>query len=62
VIRTPLSLPGRTVIFDYGEVISLSQSPADRAVIMSLAGVGDDTAGERFWTAYYAHRDGLDQG
>jgi putative hydrolase of the HAD superfamily len=62
VIRTPLSLPGRTVIFDYGEVISLSQSPADRAVIMSLAGVGDGAAGERFWTAYYAHRDGLDQG
>jgi putative hydrolase of the HAD superfamily len=62
VIRTPLSLPGRTVIFDYGEVISLSQSEADRAVIASLAGAGDDAAGERFWAAYSAHRDGLDQG
>jgi len=66
VIRTPLSLPSRTVIFDYGEVISLSQSPADRAVIASLAGVGDGAgdgaAGERFWTAYSAHRDGLDEG
>ena len=58
----PLSLPGRTVIFDYGEVISLTQSPTDRAVIESLAGVGDGAAGEKFWAAYFAHRDGLDQG
>jgi len=50
------------VIFDYGEVISLSQSQADRAVIARLAGAGDDAAAERFWTAYSAHRDGLDQG
>jgi putative hydrolase of the HAD superfamily len=50
------------VIFDYGEVISLSQSQADRAVIASLAGAGDHAAAERFWTAYSAHRDGLDQG
>jgi putative hydrolase of the HAD superfamily len=62
VIRTPLSLPGRTVIFDYGEVISLTQSPADRAVIENLAGVGGGAASERFWAAYFAHRDGLDQG
>ena len=58
--RTPLSLPCRTVIFDYGEVISLAPSAADRAVITRLAGVnGDD---QPFWTAYFAHRDGLDQG
>jgi putative hydrolase of the HAD superfamily len=50
------------VIFDYGEVISLAQSQADRAVIASLAGAGDRAAAERFWTAYSAHRDGLDQG
>ncbi len=50
------------MIFDYGEVISLSQSQADRAVIASLAGAGDHAAAERFWTAYSAHRDGLDQG
>ena len=66
VIREPLSLPGRTVIFDYGEVISLSQSPGDRAVLERLAGVSDGTGGgaasERFWAAYFAHRDGLDQG
>jgi putative hydrolase of the HAD superfamily len=60
VTRAPLSLPGRTVIFDYGEVISLTPTPADRAVIARLAGVnGDDGP---FWAAYFAHRDGLDQG
>jgi len=58
VSRAPISLPGRTVIFDYGEVISLSQSAADREAIRALAGV----AAEPFWAAYYAHRDGLDQG
>jgi len=65
VTSTPLSLPGRTVIFDYGEVISLPQSPADRAVLAGLAGVAEDGLGgtaERFWAAYFAHRDGLDQG
>ena len=56
--RTPISLPGRTVIFDYGEVISLSQSAADREVMRTLAGVD----AEPFWRAYFAHRDGLDQG
>jgi len=58
VTRAPISLPGRTVIFDYGEVISLPQSPADREVTRSLAGVD----AEPFWRAYFAHRDGLDQG
>ena len=58
--RSPISLPGRTVIFDYGEVISLNQSAADRAVIERLAGVNGDAG--KFWRAYSAHRDGLDQG
>jgi putative hydrolase of the HAD superfamily len=58
VTRAPLSLPGRTVIFDYGEVISFTPSPADREVIRALAGVDS----EPFWRAYFAHRDGLDQG
>lgn len=58
--RAPISLPGRTVIFDYGEVISLAQSAADREVIAGLAGVSHDS--EPFWRAYFAHRDGLDQG
>lgn len=56
--RAPISLPGRTVIFDYGEVISFTPSPADREVIRALAEVD----GEPFWRAYFAHRDGLDQG
>jgi putative hydrolase of the HAD superfamily len=60
VTRAPISLPGRTVIFDYGEVISLRQSAADRAAIERLAGVDGDA--EKFWRAYSAHRDGLDQG
>jgi putative hydrolase of the HAD superfamily len=60
VTRAPISLPGRTVIFDYGEVISLPQSAADRAVIARLAGVGPDH--EAFWRAYDAHRDVLDLG
>jgi putative hydrolase of the HAD superfamily len=60
VTRAPISLPGRTVIFDYGEVISFSQSAADRAAIEGLAGVDGDPG--KFWRAYSAHRDGLDQG
>jgi putative hydrolase of the HAD superfamily len=60
VTHAPISLPGRTVIFDYGEVISLTPSPADREMLVGLAGVSHDS--ERFWLAYSAHRDGLDQG
>ena len=48
------------MIFDYGEVISLAPSAADREVIAGLAGFGCDS--EPFWRAYFAHRDGLDQG
>jgi putative hydrolase of the HAD superfamily len=60
VTRAPISLSGRTVIFDYGEVVSLTPSAADREVIAGLAGAGLDS--EPFWRAYFAHRDGLDQG
>jgi len=60
VTRAPISLPGRTVIVDYGEVISLAPSAADREVITGLAGVSGDSG--PFWRAYFAHRDGLDQG
>jgi putative hydrolase of the HAD superfamily len=60
VTRAPISLTGRTVIFDYGEVISLAPSAADRDVITRLAGVAADS--EPFWRSYSAHRDGLDQG
>ena len=58
--RAPISLPGRTVIFDYGGVISLPQSAADLDVIADLAGVDRDS--EPFWRAYYARRADLDQG
>jgi putative hydrolase of the HAD superfamily len=60
VTRAPLSLPGRVVIFDYGEVISLVPTSADREVIERLADVGDRAPA--FWKAYFTHRDGLDQG
>jgi putative hydrolase of the HAD superfamily len=53
-----LSLAPKTVIFDYGDVISLGQSAADRAVIEKLAGVDP----EGFWASYHAHRLELDLG
>ncbi len=53
-----LSIPGRTVVFDYGEVISRSPSEADRAALLTVSGC----AAEPFWEAYWRHRDGLDQG
>jgi len=59
VTRTPISIPGRTLVFDYGEVISLTPSEADRRVIEQLAG---DVDREAFWAGYWRHRDGLDQG
>jgi len=60
VTRASISLPGRTVIFDYGGVISLPQAAADLDVIARLAGIGLDS--EPFWRAYYAYRADLDQG
>lgn len=54
-----LSIPNRVVVFDYGEVISLSPNEADRAVVLSLAGEVDADA---FWASYWQHRDDLDQG
>lgn len=53
-----LSIKDRVVVFDYGEVISLSPSEADRAVLVATAGVPE----EPFWAAYWAHRHDLDQG
>jgi putative hydrolase of the HAD superfamily len=53
-----LSIPGRVVVFDYGEVISLSQPERDRAELLSAAGV----SGDLFWPSYWAHRDELDSG
>lgn len=53
-----IRIPGTVVVFDYGEVISVAPSEADRAVLTEIAG-GD---AEVFWPAYWRHRDALDQG
>lgn len=53
-----IDIPGRVVVFDYGEVISHSPSEADRAALLAIAGC----EAEPFWTAYWRHRDGLDKG
>lgn len=53
-----LDIPGRVVVFDYGEVISRSQSAADRAALVAVAGCAD----AQFWPAYWAYRDELDHG
>jgi putative hydrolase of the HAD superfamily len=58
VLDVSISLPGRVVVFDYGEVISFSQSDEDRQRLVAAAGVPADG----FWAAYGAERDDLDQG
>jgi putative hydrolase of the HAD superfamily len=58
VLVVTIALPGRVVVFDYGEVISISPSREDRAVLETIAGV----APEVFWPAYDAHRDEFDGG
>jgi putative hydrolase of the HAD superfamily len=54
----PISLPGKVVVFDYGEVISYSPSEADRQALLSIARVPEDA----FWPPYWSHRDALDAG
>lgn len=54
----PLKIPGRVIVFDYGEVLSRSQSEHDRLDILEMAGAESAT----FWPAYWKHRDELDQG
>lgn len=53
-----ISIPGRVVVFDYGEVISRSPSEADRAALVALSGIEEDA----FWETYWRHREALDQG
>lgn len=58
-----ISIPGRVVVFDYGEVISEAPNIAERRALLELAGVTPGTADETgFWRAYDRHRDALDQG
>lgn len=53
-----LNIPGRVVVFDYGEVLSMSPSDLDRRAILDTAEAEDAT----FWPAYWAHRGELDHG
>lgn len=53
-----ITIPGKVIVFDYGEVISVTPSEADRAALVELAG-GE---AEVFWPAYWRHRNALDQG
>lgn len=53
-----ITIPGRVVVFDYGEVISVTPTEADRAALVALAGGTADV----FWPAYWRHRNALDQG
>ena len=53
-----ISIPDRVVVFDYGEVISRSPSPASQADLLAIAGV---EAGS-FRQSYDRHRHALDQG
>ncbi len=53
-----ISIPGKIVVFDYGEVISVEPSAADRAEIVRLAGIQPEV----FWAAYWRHRVGFDHG
>jgi putative hydrolase of the HAD superfamily len=53
-----LSIPDRVVVFDYGEVISMSPSEHDRLGILEVA----SAEGEDFWPVYWRHRDELDHG
>jgi putative hydrolase of the HAD superfamily len=55
--RRAISIPGRVIVFDYGEVISIP-TQADRSRLTDLAGA--DTPS--FWAAYWNHRDALDLG
>jgi putative hydrolase of the HAD superfamily len=54
----PINIPGRVVVFDYGEVISRSPDRADTSALLAIA----DCDPAAFWPSYWAHRDGLDQG
>ncbi len=55
-----LNIPGRTIVFDYGEVISRSPDPADTDALLALAEMDADA--DRFWQRYWAHRQDLDRG
>jgi putative hydrolase of the HAD superfamily len=53
-----ITIHNRVVVFDYGEVISIRPSDADRSHLTQIAGID----GPAFWNSYWLHRDALDQG
>ena len=53
-----INIPNRTVVFDYGEVISRSPSRRDTDIVLAISGCD----AKPFWAAYWGNRDGLDQG
>lgn len=53
-----ISLPGRTVVFDYGEVIARFPYDVSRRRLEELAGVDPDA----LWASYREHRHALDHG
>ena len=53
-----IQIPGKVIVFDYGEVISMTPNSSDRAVLAELAG-GEPS---NLWASYWRHRDALDQG
>ena len=53
-----IEIPNRIVVFDYGEVISVSPSAADKRIVEELAGIDP----ELLWPRYWATRDDLDRG
>lgn len=53
-----IRIADRVIVFDYGEVISVSQSAADRAALVEISGL--DT--RLFWQLYDRYREDLDQG
>ena len=53
-----LNIPGRVVVFDYGEVLSMSPSEHDKNALLGVA----EAEADAFWPAYWRHRDVLDHG
>ena len=53
-----IRIPDRVIVFDYGEVISVSQSEADRAALVEISGLDSNL----FWELYDRYREDLDQG
>jgi putative hydrolase of the HAD superfamily len=54
----PLTIPDRVVVFDYGEVISISPGAHDREQLLAVAGLTAD----QLFPAYDRYRDALDRG